>query len=141
MYFLLLALVLYVTCISSTALEVFSNNNNDSNNNNNLEKYVNILGGTESRYDLSTGNTLPLIQLPWGFNGYSIQSDNDPTYKGWWFHPDDKRFFGIRITHQPSPWIEDYGNFLISPSILFDDLFASSTSASFVILRTCLHSH
>lgn len=91
-----------------------------------LEKYVNVLGGTESRYDLSTGNTLPLIQLPWGFNGYSIQSNDDPTFKGWWFHPDDRRFFGLRVTHQPSPWIEDYGNFLISPSVLFDDVFASS---------------
>ena len=91
-----------------------------------LESYVNVLGGTDSRYDLSTGNTLPLIQVPWGFNSYSIQSDDDPTYKGWWFHPSDRRFFGLRVTHQPSPWIEDYGNFLISPSVLFDDVIAAS---------------
>jgi hypothetical protein len=34
----------------------------------NPEEYVNILGGTDSRYDLSNGNTLPLVTVPWGFN-------------------------------------------------------------------------
>lgn len=81
------------------------------------EDLVNILGGTDSHYDLSTGSTLPLICRPWGFNAYAPQTDDDPNYKGWWFHPSDRRFFGLRVTHQPSPWISDYGNFLIKASI------------------------
>ena len=77
------------------------------------EEFINILGGTDSRYDISHGSTLPLIALPWGFNTYAPQTDDDSNYQGWWFHPSDRRFFGLRVTHQPSPWISDYGNFLI----------------------------
>lgn len=76
------------------------------------EEYVNILGGTDSRYDLSHGNTLPLIARPWGFNAWSPYTDNDSG--GWFFHSYDNRFFGIRCTHQPSPWINDYGQFTIN---------------------------
>ena len=53
------------------------------------EEFVNILGGTDSRYDSSHGGSLPLIALPWGFNTYAPQTD-DPN--GWWFHPSDRRF-------------------------------------------------
>lgn len=79
----------------------------------NPEEYVNILGGTDSRYDQSTGGVLPFVARPWGFNGFAPQTDDDPYFKGWWFHPSDKRFFGLRVTHQPSPWIQDYGQFLV----------------------------
>lgn len=85
----------------------------DQTPNADLESYVNILGGTDSRYDVSHGSTLPLITRPWGFNTFAPQTDDDPTWPGWWFHPSDRRFFGLRLTHQPSPWIADYGNFLI----------------------------
>lgn len=81
------------------------------------EEFVNILGGTDSRYDLSHGSTLPLLAVPWGFNHYTIQTDDDPTWPGWFFHPTDRRFFGLRVTHQPSPWISDYGNFIIKALI------------------------
>jgi len=79
-----------------------------------LVDYVNILGGTDSRYDLSHGSTLPLIARPWSFNTYAPQTDDDGQ---WWFHPYDRRFYGIRVTHQPSPLINDYGNFLMMASI------------------------
>jgi putative alpha-1,2-mannosidase len=75
------------------------------------EEFVNTLGGTDSRYDLSHGSSLPIIALPWGFNTYAPQTNN--AEGGWWFHPGDRRLFGLRVTHQPSPWISDYGNFLI----------------------------
>lgn len=98
----------------------------------NPEEYVNILGGTDSSPDFSHGNSLPLIALPWGFNNYAPQTDNDPNYLGWWFHPSDHRYFGLRVTHQPSPWIKDYGNFIIKaymPKALLndssDDLYTS----------------
>ncbi len=81
------------------------------------EEFVNILGGTDSRYDISHGSTLPIIGYPWGFNHYTIQTDDDDNWPGWFFHPSDRRFYGLRITHQPSPWIQDYGNFLIKATI------------------------
>lgn len=81
----------------------------------NPEEYVNTLGGTDSRYDLSHGNLLPLVNRPWSFNAWAPMTDNSDG--SWWFHPTDARFFGVRCTHQPSPWISDYGNFLIMPSI------------------------
>ncbi len=58
----------------------------------NPEEYVNILGGTDSRYDLSHGGTLPLIARPWGFNAFAPYTDDGGG--GWWFHPYDRRFFG-----------------------------------------------
>lgn len=36
---------------------------------------------------------------------------------GFWFHPSDRRYFGMRCTHQPSPWILDYGQFRIVASV------------------------
>jgi putative alpha-1,2-mannosidase len=88
------------------------------------EEYVNILGGSDSRYDLSHGSTLPLITLPWGFNTYAPQTNDDGD--GWWFHPSDRRLFGLRVTHQPSPWISDYGNFLMQGYMPVDAATVSS---------------
>lgn len=81
-------------------------------------EHVNTRGGTNSRFDLSHGNLLPLVTVPWGFNAWAPVTDNDPQWSQWWFHPSDRRFFGIRCTHQPSPWIGDYGYFLISAAIV-----------------------
>lgn len=102
----------------------------------NVEEYVNILGGTDSHYDLSHGSTLPLIGRPWGFNYYAPETDNSDGQ--WWFHPSDRRFFGLRVTHQPSPWIGDYGQFLLkayipsqpSDSTASRDLYAAYTPSS-----------
>lgn len=81
----------------------------------NPEDYVNTLGGTDSRYDFSRGNVLPVVSTPWGFNGWAPLTDNGDG--SWWFHPYDKRYFGVRLTHQPSPWIGDYGQLRIAASI------------------------
>ena len=82
------------------------------------EEYVNTLGGTNSRFDFSQGATLPLIARPWGFNHWAPETDPkaDDDF-GFWFHPYDRRFFGIRCTHQPSPWILDYGQFRLVASV------------------------
>lgn len=69
------------------------------------------LGGTSSNSDFSRGNTLPLIAEPWGFNSWSAVTNTDQG--SWFFHPENKKFYGIRCTHQPSPWISDYGQFRI----------------------------
>lgn len=79
----------------------------------NPEEQVNILIGSDNRDSTySTGNAFPLIGRPWGFNYWTIQSRTDDS--SWYFNPNDKRFVGIRCTHQPSPWIGDYGDFLVS---------------------------
>mmetsp|Transcript_115375 Transcript_115375/g.230032 ORF Transcript_115375/g.230032 Transcript_115375/m.230032 type:complete len:804 (-) Transcript_115375:257-2668(-) len=72
------------------------------------EEYVNVLGGTKSRFDFSHGNILPETQVPWGFNGWAPETD--PDQGDFWFYSESARMFGIRCTHQPSPWIGDYGN-------------------------------
>lgn len=89
---------------------------------------MNILGGTNSQYDFSHGSTLPLIARPWAFNAYAPITNTDDD--SWWFKPSDKRIYGLRVTHQPSPWINDYGNFIIQASMLtnIDD---SATDKSF----------
>ena len=75
--------------------------------------YVNIKQGSHSCERLSTGSTLPLTQLPFGMASFIPQTDGrkDP----WFFHPDDYSLEGIRLTHQPSPWINDYGALLFLP--------------------------
>ncbi len=72
--------------------------------------YVNILQGTDSHFDLSHGNTLPLVGVPWGMIDWSIENQ-----AGNWFFQPDGRIDGFRATHQPSPWIGDYGQFVLMP--------------------------
>lgn len=81
-------------------------------------EYVNLLGGSLSKYDTSSGSTLPLLTRPWGAAAWAPMT-NDPDCSGagdkrWFFEPTDRRLFGIRCTHQPSPWIADYGPFLMN---------------------------
>lgn len=75
--------------------------------------YVQVKQGTHSSRRFSCGNTLPLTQLPFAMAGFAPQTDiaDDP----WFFHPDSFSLEGIRLTHQPSPWIGDYGALLFLP--------------------------
>ena len=75
--------------------------------------YVNIRMGTASVNRFSHGNTLPYTQLPWAMAGFMPQTNGHAG--GWFFHADDRCVEGIRLTHQPSPWINDYGTFLMTP--------------------------
>lgn len=69
--------------------------------------YVNCLMGTRSTKRFSTGNTLPLVQQPFGFSSFAPVTDSGRG--SWFFHPDDRCLEGFRLTHQPSPWIKDHG--------------------------------
>ncbi len=71
---------------------------------------VDILQGTDSAGHNSRGNTLPLTGMPWGMVNWSIQNGDG----AWYFHPTGK-INGFRATHQPSPWIMDYGQFVLMP--------------------------
>ncbi len=75
--------------------------------------YVNTRMGSASAPRFSHGNTLPYTQLPWAMAGFVPQTAG--ASGGWFFHADDRSVEGIRLTHQPSPWIGDYGTFLMTP--------------------------
>ncbi|HWZ35292.1 MAG TPA: GH92 family glycosyl hydrolase, partial [Mucilaginibacter sp.] len=71
------------------------------------------LMGTDSRPDLSNGNTYPCTALPWGMNFWSPQTG--PNGDGWAYTYDAHKIQGFKQTHQPSPWMNDYGMFSIMP--------------------------
>jgi predicted alpha-1,2-mannosidase len=74
-----------------------------------LLDYVNPLMGTDSDFSLSNGNTYPAIATPWAMNFWSPQTAK--MGDGWMYKYDDKTMRGIKQTHQPSPWINDYAAF------------------------------
>ncbi len=79
--------------------------------------FVNLLAGTfTDGNSFSTGNTLPLVGYPWGFNHWAPQTrENSRQVGSWWFRGNEHRFTWFRCTHQPSPWIGDWAWFLFTP--------------------------
>ncbi|WP_346238740.1 GH92 family glycosyl hydrolase [Niabella insulamsoli] len=75
--------------------------------------YVNPLMGTLSKFELSNGNTYPAIGLPWGMNLWTPQTGR--MGDGWAYKYSDDKIVGFKQTHQPSPWMNDYGYFSIMP--------------------------
>lgn len=78
-----------------------------------LVDYVSPLVGTQSKFSLSTGNTYPAIAMPWGMNFWMPQTGK--MGDGWAYTYDADKIRGFKQTHQPSPWINDYGQFAIMP--------------------------
>ena len=76
-------------------------------------QYVNPLMGTLSSFELSTGNTYPAIARPWGMNFWTPQTGK--MGDGWQYVYTANKIRGFKQTHQPSPWINDYGQFSIMP--------------------------
>lgn len=75
--------------------------------------YVSILVGSQSKHSLSTGNTYPAVAMPWGMNFWTPQTGK--MGDGWAYTYDADKIRGFKQTHQPSPWINDYGQFSIMP--------------------------
>ncbi|WP_142684043.1 GH92 family glycosyl hydrolase [Chitinophaga polysaccharea] len=75
--------------------------------------FVNPLVGTASSHDLSNGNTYPAIAVPWGMNFWTPQTGK--MGDGWTYTYDAAKIVGFKQTHQPSPWMNDYGQFSIMP--------------------------
>ena len=75
--------------------------------------WVNTLMGSQSKHSLSNGNTYPAIALPWGMNFWSPQTAK--MGDGWMYNYESDKIRGFKQTHQPSPWINDYGQFSIMP--------------------------
>jgi len=78
-------------------------------------EYVNPLMGTQSTFELSTGNTYPAIARPWGMNFWMPQTGK--MGDGWGYVYTANKIRGFKQTHQPSPWINDYGQFVIMPVV------------------------
>lgn len=84
--------------------------------------YVSTLVGTQSKFELSTGNTYPATAMPWGMNFWTPQTGK--MGDGWVYTYNADKIRGFKQTHQPSPWINDYGQFSIMPvtgNIVFDE--------------------
>jgi predicted alpha-1,2-mannosidase len=76
-------------------------------------QYVNPLMGTQSSFELSAGNTYPVTALPWGMNFWTPQTGK--MGDGWQYTYTANRIRGFKQTHQPSPWINDFGQFSLMP--------------------------
>ncbi|MEH6705577.1 MAG: GH92 family glycosyl hydrolase [Galbibacter orientalis] len=75
--------------------------------------YVKPLMGTDSNPSLSNGNVYPAIAMPWGMNFWTPQTGKMGS--GWAYEYDADKLRGFKQTHQPSPWMNDYGQFAIMP--------------------------
>lgn len=74
-----------------------------------LVDYVNPLMGTDSKKSLSNGNTYPAIATPFGMNFWTPMTAE--MGNGWTYNYNDNKIRGIKQTHQPSPWLNDYAAF------------------------------
>jgi putative alpha-1,2-mannosidase len=85
----------------------------------NPEEFPNLLAGSfTDGSKFSTGNTLPLVGYPWGFNHWAPMTRDDGRFTGsWWFNGNEHTLRWLRCTHQPSPWIGDYGWFVFGPQL------------------------
>ncbi len=78
-----------------------------------LVQYVNPLMGTLSKPDMSNGNTYPAISTPWAMNMWTPQTAENGN--GWQYSYTAEKIRGFKQTHQPSPWMNDYGVFSLMP--------------------------
>ena len=88
----------------------------------NAVDFVNPLMGSDSDHGLSTGNTYPAIAMPWGMNFWVPQTGK--MGDGWQYTYAARKIRGLKQTHQPSPWINDYGQFSLMPTVgkpVFDE--------------------
>lgn len=101
---------IYVTVF---LLFLFKSFSQEINKPQDLAEWINPLMGTDSSYELSNGNTYPSIALPWGMNAWTPQTGNNGN--GWQYTYDANKIRGFKQTHQPSPWMNDYGMFSLMP--------------------------
>ena len=109
------SLLLLLVCLTLLAHAVKVNVNN-------AVDFVNPLVGSDSNPELSTGNTYPAIAMPWGMNFWVPQTGK--MGDGWQYTYSAKKIRGLKQTHQPSPWINDYGQFSLLPTVgkpVFDE--------------------
>ena len=64
------------------------------------------LMGSDSIFELSTGNTYPAVGRPNGMHLWTLQTGKNGS--GWIYGYRDTKIRGVRLTHAPSPWINDH---------------------------------
>ena len=101
----LLFLFAFAVLFGCTSKTIQTSYNSDEN----LTDLVNPLMGSDSEHTLSNGNTYPAIARPWGMNFWTPQTGK--MGNGWGYTYDAYKIRGIKQTHQPSPWINDYAAF------------------------------
>jgi predicted alpha-1,2-mannosidase len=102
-YLLICISLVYISCSDK------EEKSNITKNKKSLVDYVNPLMGTDSDFSLSNGNTYPVIATPWAMNFWTPMTSK--MGDGWTYKYHDKKIRGIKQTHQPSPWINDYAAF------------------------------
>lgn len=78
-----------------------------------LVQYVNTLQGTDSKFELSWGNTYPTTALPYGMHTWAAQTGKNG--EGWKYQYSVNTIRGFQQAHQCSPWVSDYGVFSLMP--------------------------
>ena len=77
--------------------------------------YVNTLQGTNSKFELTRGNTYATTAYPWGMNFWTPQTGE--VGSGWIYQHFKDSIRGFRQTHQCSSWTNDYGAFSVMPVV------------------------
>jgi len=78
-----------------------------------LVDYVNPLIGSDSSPAFSHGNNYPAVALPFAMNFWTPQTGQPGN--SWLYTFKAGAINAFRATHQPSPWIGDYGDFSFMP--------------------------
>lgn len=80
-----------------------------------LVQYVNTLQGTNSKHEITYGNTYPTTALPFGMNTWTPQTGKNGD--GWKYQYFKKTIRGFQQAHQCSSWSNDYAVFSLFPTI------------------------
>lgn len=78
-----------------------------------LVKYVNTLQGTNSKHELTRGNTYPTTALPFGMHTWTPQTGRNGD--GWKYQYFKNKIRGFQQAHQCSSWSNDYAVFSFMP--------------------------
>ncbi len=78
-----------------------------------LVQYVNTLQGTNSKFELTRGNTYPTTALPFGMNTWTPQTGRNGD--GWKYQYFKDEIRGFQQAHQCSSWTNDYAVFSLMP--------------------------
>jgi len=78
-----------------------------------LVSYVNTLQGTNSKHELTRGNTYPTTALPFGMHTWTPQTGKNGD--GWKYQYFLDKIRGFQQAHQCSSWTRDYAVFSLMP--------------------------
>ncbi|MEV6928138.1 GH92 family glycosyl hydrolase [Dactylosporangium sp. NPDC051485] len=78
-----------------------------------LSDYVDTRRGSNSSFSYSRGNTFPGTTVPNGFNFWTPVTDGNSD--GWLYEYNATTVQGFAVSHEPSPWIGDYGQLQVMP--------------------------